>query len=386
MHTIPSKLVLTLLVGTALGAGTSHAAISDPWITTKAKIALLTTEHLDATDIDVDTINGRVTLHGKVPTAVEKEKATSVADSIEGVDAVQNLLQVVPESARARVDDTDAQIESRVEEALDDAPGMDDSDVDVVSVNRGVVLLGGKAATMNDHLQAIATTSRVRGVREVRTEVQSPVELRDDEVYHLDQPTEKAGRLGRGVGEAIDDAGDAAGAAAKATGDAARATGEAATEAAGDVADATRDAWITTATKMALLADPDVPGLDVNVDTADGVVTLFGIVSSAAAKVEAGRIAQGVQGVKEVENGLQVVTSAQQPRVERRDAEVKADVARALERSDLLEQAEIDVEVKNGVARLTGGVPGSAERLAAAYVVRATPGVRAVDNDLRVVQ
>ena len=54
----------------------------------------------------------------------------------------------MPESARARVDDTDAQIESRVEEALDDAPGMDDSDVDVVSVNRGVVLLGGKAATM----------------------------------------------------------------------------------------------------------------------------------------------------------------------------------------------------------------------------------------------
>lgn len=379
MHTTPKKLVLAMLVGAGLGAGTGHAAISDPWITTKAKIALLTTDHLDATDIDVDTINGRVTLHGKVPTAAEKERATAVADSVEGVDAVQNLLQVVPESARARVDDTDAQIESRVEQALEDAPGLDDSDVEVVSVNRGVVLLGGKAATMNAHLQAIATTSRVRGVREVRTEVRSPVELRDDEVYHLDEPTEKPERLGRGVGETIDDAGQAAGAAAKATGEAAKGAAE-------DVADATRDAWITTATKTALLADPEVPGLEVNVDTEDGVVTLFGVVPSAAAKAEAGRIAQSVKGVKRVENGLQVVARAEQPLVARQDAEVKADVSRALERSELLDHADIDVDVKNGVARLTGDVPGGAERLAASYVVRATPGVRAVDNDLRVVR
>jgi hyperosmotically inducible protein len=263
---------------------------------------------------------------------------------------------------------------------------MNDSDIDVVSVNRGVVLLGGKAATMNAHLQAIATTSRIRGVREVRTEVQSPVELRDDEVYHLDEPTEKPGRLSRGVSETIEDAGDATASAVKATGDAAKSAGGATKDAAGDVADATRDAWITTATKTALLADPDVPGLDVNVDTSDANVTLFGIVATPAAKAEAGRVAQGIKGVKRVDNALQVVASAQQPRVERQDAEVQADVSRALERSDLLDHAEIDIDVKNGVARLTGDVPGSAERLAASYVVRATPGVRAVNNDLRVVR
>jgi len=380
MHTtFKRKLALALVAGASMAGSASDAAISDPWITTKAKIALLTTEHLDATDIDVDTINGRVTLHGKVPTAAEKAKATSVADAVEGVDAVQNLLQVVPESARARVDDTDALIETRVQDALDDAPGMNDSDIDVVSVNRGVVLLGGKAATMNAHLQAIATTSRVRGVREVRTEVQSPVELRDDEVYHLDEPTDAPGRLSRGVGETIDDAGKAAGAAAKSAGVTTK-------DAAESVADATRDAWITTATKTALLADPDVPGLDVNVDTTDANVTLFGIVPTAAAKTAAGKVAQGIKGVKHVENGLQVVGSAEQPRVERQDAEVQADVSRALERSELLTQAEIDVDVKNGVARLTGDVPGGAQRLAASYVVRATPGVRAVNNDLRVVQ
>jgi osmotically-inducible protein OsmY len=36
--------------------------------------------------------------------------------------------------------------------------------------------------------------------------------------------------------------------------------------------------WITSATKMRLLADSQPPALDINVDTREGIVTLFGIV------------------------------------------------------------------------------------------------------------
>jgi osmotically-inducible protein OsmY len=41
------------------------------------------------------------------------------------------------------------------------------------------------------------------------------------------------------------------------------------------------DLWITSATKMRLLADSQTPALDINVDTWDGVVTLFGKVKKA---------------------------------------------------------------------------------------------------------
>jgi osmotically-inducible protein OsmY len=41
------------------------------------------------------------------------------------------------------------------------------------------------------------------------------------------------------------------------------------------------------------------------------------------------------------------------------------------------------VMVQNGVVRLTGTVPTGAQRLEAAVVARAIPGVRAVQDDLR---
>ena len=78
---------------------------------------------------------------------------------------------------------------------------------------------------------------------------------------------------------------------------------------------------------MRLLADSDTPATDINVDTRNGVVTLF----------------------------------------EKRD----------------LQGAEIDVEVKNGVARLTGTVADDMQRLSAATTARATPCVRAVQDELR---
>jgi osmotically-inducible protein OsmY len=47
------------------------------------------------------------------------------------------------------------------------------------------------------------------------------------------------------------------------------------------------------------------------------------------------------------------------------------------------EYAQNIVEVKNGVVRLTGTVPSGARRLEAAVAARAVPGVRAVEDDLR---
>ena len=64
--------------------------------------------------------------------------------------------------------------------------------------------------------------------------------------------------------------------------------------------DATVDAAITGKVKTKLLADPDVKGLAIDVDTKDGVVTLNGSADKAVA------IAKGTDGVKSVENKLTV--------------------------------------------------------------------------------
>jgi hypothetical protein len=66
------------------------------------------------------------------------------------------------------------------------------------------------------------------------------------------------------------------------------------------------DAGTTAKVKTALLASPDVKGLDVNVDTVNAKVTLKGSVDSQAQADRAVQIARGIEGVKDVDNQLTV--------------------------------------------------------------------------------
>ena len=66
------------------------------------------------------------------------------------------------------------------------------------------------------------------------------------------------------------------------------------------------DATITTRVKTALLNDPEVGGLRIDVDTFKGVVTLSGRVKSQPEADKAMRIARGVGGVSEVKSTLQI--------------------------------------------------------------------------------
>src|SRR5512141_2603503 len=90
-----SVLAVILVLALAAPAG---ASTSDAWITTKTKLSLLTTEGVSGTAINVDTVLGRVTLHGKVPSTEEKAKAEAITQKIQGVTSVHNLLQVVAPS------------------------------------------------------------------------------------------------------------------------------------------------------------------------------------------------------------------------------------------------------------------------------------------------
>jgi len=330
-------VVLSAMLAAPVGAATP-----DAWITTKTKLALLTTEGVSGTAIHVDTVLGQITLHGKVRSAEEKAKAETVAQQINGVQNVRNLLQVVVQRHEKTRQASDDALMQRIEKTLRADRSLQDSRISVKSVNNGVVLLAGTAKTLSAKLRAVETVAWIPGVERVASEIQSPETLADAEIWH--EGTSEP--LGKELG----------------------------------MWDSAGDMWITSATKMRLMADSRTPALAINVDTRAGVVTLFGIVPTREAKSAAEADARKVTGVKRVVNELQVVASAKQASVKARDDELEREVKKAFEKSDF---KDITVEVKNGVVRLTGTTATGARRLEAAVLARSIQGVRAVEDDLR---
>jgi hyperosmotically inducible protein len=70
------------------------------------------------------------------------------------------------------------------------------------------------------------------------------------------------------------------------------------------------DAAITASIKTDLLKDPYLSAAKVEVETAQGVVTLRGSAASDASRERAGRMAAAVAGVKQVNNQLLVGSSS----------------------------------------------------------------------------
>jgi osmotically-inducible protein OsmY len=164
--------IRTLLIAAALALPVVAAADSpDSWITTKAKLALLTADDVSVTDVNVDTANGNVTLHGKVKSDGEKQRAEAAVKGIEGVKGVKNLLQVVPEGAQKGVEVADDRIEDTIENSLDADPLL--KDVEVSSVNKGVVLLSGKTDTLAAKLKAVEAAWKVDGVKRVSSQIET---------------------------------------------------------------------------------------------------------------------------------------------------------------------------------------------------------------------
>lgn len=68
--------------------------VNDSWLWFKTRAALLATNDLRESTINVDVENDVITLRGTVATAAQKTKAGQVADGIEGKKSVKNDLKV----------------------------------------------------------------------------------------------------------------------------------------------------------------------------------------------------------------------------------------------------------------------------------------------------
>lgn len=73
----------------------SDQPINDTWITTKVKTSLLADSDVAGMDIEVETVNGVVTLSGQVEQQAQIDQATSIARDIEGVTEVRTAALTV---------------------------------------------------------------------------------------------------------------------------------------------------------------------------------------------------------------------------------------------------------------------------------------------------
>lgn len=163
------------------------------------------------------------------------------------------------------------------------------------------------------------------------------------------------------------------------------------------------DGTVTMTVQSRYFGDATVKGHQVDVDTADGVVTLSGTVDSDAARSRAETIAQSVEGVKRVQNNLRVAApeetarAADPPRPETgRPAEpgaaAQANAGWITTKIQAQYFADADVKGRNidvttapdGKVTLAGQVDTDAERQEAIRIARATEGVREVVDRLRI--
>jgi hyperosmotically inducible periplasmic protein len=169
---------------------------ADAAITTKVKLKFADDSTVHATDINVDTDNGIVTLTGFVASQTEADRAADIAGKVEDVRTVHSFLKISEEKAQSSVvdsakdtaKDTATDVGHEVEKgakavgtAADDTRitgeikvkfGADDqvsaSNIDVDTKN-GVVTLKGTVKSSAERDKALEIAKAIDGVKDVHS-------------------------------------------------------------------------------------------------------------------------------------------------------------------------------------------------------------------------
>ncbi|MBK7863151.1 MAG: BON domain-containing protein [Archangiaceae bacterium] len=334
------KAVLLTAVFSAMPAlAANNDAPPDAWLTAKSKLTLITKGELKSNQVHVDATEGVVTLYGKVKNQNQKQMAETAVKEIKGVRSVNNLLQIVPEATEKTIARKDDDIADQAKKMIKEDPALNDSKVEVKSVDKGVVLLTGKAATFSDQLRAVSDVDQIGGVKKVVSQIEAPDAYGYTErnlTFDKEPKLEKRTSMS--------------------------------------------DTGITANVKMKLLTTSGVPSTDVNVDTNDGVVTLFGMVPTIAAKDRAEAEAAKVGGVIRVHNQLEVVSKAEQKEVAAKDDDIKAALKDRFGKNP--DYKDVKFEVANATVQLTGTVPNAWVKLETMRIARTQKGVKNVNEQL----
>ena len=181
---------------------------------------------------------------------------------------------------------TDAGITTAVKSKLASDDTVKASDINVDTHNH-VVTLNGTVASAREKEHALAIARDTNGVNKVIDDLTvGPVATSGK--YDADRDADHDRDYSAEAGQTAHDAKVKSEHAAEKTGD------------------ALSDAAITSEVKTKFLAEPGVSGLNINVDTNNGVVTLSGTVKSKVESQKAMTIARNSKGVKRVVNNLKI--------------------------------------------------------------------------------
>lgn len=217
--------------------------------------------HLSPFKIDVSVEQGTATLKGKVENEVDRELAERIAMDVKGIDKVDNQLEIDASVAADPGTKTnlaqrfdDATLTATVKSKLLWNSVTEALKIDVDSKD-GVVTLKGRATSPEAKELAGSLASNTNGVTSVNNLISLSAE---DSIASKVQPPSS------------------------------------------NPVEQLSDAWITSKVKSSLIYSRNLDGLNIKVDTQDGLVTLNGIVANFAEKELAVEIARNIRGVKGV--------------------------------------------------------------------------------------
>ncbi|HKU42670.1 MAG TPA: BON domain-containing protein [Polyangiales bacterium] len=137
------------------------------------------------------------------------------------------------------------------------------------------------------------------------------------------------------------------------------------------------DTELARAVRHTLEWDARVPERRIRTTVTDGWVTLEGDVESWTQREDAEKAVRNLQDVRVVLNRIEI-----EPGVYTGD--VRDAIVDALERHAVRTGQHITIEAQEGIVRLNGSVHSRAERDAIVGAARSTPGVHAVEDQLRI--
>jgi osmotically-inducible protein OsmY len=179
-------VALLMVIFSIMIAACTERQVDDAMLTARIKARMTADGRISPSRIDVDTLNGNVTLRGEAPTQEEKDAAEEVARKVEGVRSVSNQVIVNPavagtgipsgQEVKREAEKAVSNVGQGVKKEAEDAFLLGEikarlaaagyGDV-AVSVDRGVVTLKGDSLKDKDRIAVEAIVEKVKGVEKV---------------------------------------------------------------------------------------------------------------------------------------------------------------------------------------------------------------------------
>jgi hyperosmotically inducible protein len=144
------------------------------------------------------------------------------------------------------------------------------------------------------------------------------------------------------------------------------------------------DSKVTAAIASKYALDTEIDRYTIDIDTANGTVTLRGTVANAEQRTEAERIAKGTEGVREVVNELEIDPTPRTAGTAFEDAWIASMINSKLMVDPEVRSRNIDIDVREGVVTLSGTVETKAARAEAEDLAKSVDGVVSVVNEINV--